>query len=112
MRLSLVMFLTMAYIVGMLISNTCEQQTVLGTAQNTTVSGLLSPPISDFSNPFAGAGSLISISLYYVGLFFKIATFDFAIFYGTWSVLRWVFCAIGVGMMVGWITILRGVNSN
>ena len=111
MRLSLVIFLTMAYIVGMLISNVCEQNMLLGTTNSSLVSGLMTPPIADFSGIGQAVGSLITIPLYYIGLMLKIGSFDFAIFYGTWAVLRWVFCAIGVGMMVGWITILRGVHS-
>ena len=111
MRLSLVMTLTILYIVGMAISNTCEQQTIGGATQNSLLGGLLTPPISDFSDLSSAVGSLISIPIYYVGLMLKIGSFDFAIFYGTWSIIRWIFCAIGVGMMVGWITILRGVHS-
>lgn len=111
MRLSLVMALTMLYLVGMVISNVCEQTTLNGATQATLIGGLLTPPISDWTNPVAALGSLITIPMYYIGYIMRIASFDFAIFYGTFSFLRWIFCAIGVGMIVGWITILRGVHS-
>jgi ABC-type Na+ efflux pump permease subunit len=109
--MSLVIALTMLYICGMMISNTCEQQTLLGTGDLTLVQQLITPPVSDWSNPAAAIGSLIAIPIYYIILIVRIGTFDFAFFYGTWEVLRLVFCAIGVGMTVGWITILRGVHS-
>jgi hypothetical protein len=101
----------MLYIVGMMISNTCEQQQLLGTNDTTLLHQLLTPPITDWSNPIAGIGSLIAIPIYYVGLILRIATFDFAIFYGSWVYVRYLFCAIGIGMIVGWIIVLRGVHS-
>jgi len=111
MRISIVVCLTVLYIVGMMISNTCEQQTLMGSDEMTLVQQLLTPPITDWSNPALALGSLISIPIYYVILILRIGTFDFSFFYGTWAVLRLVFCAIGVGMIVGWITVLRGVHS-
>jgi hypothetical protein len=111
MRMSLVVMLTMLYICGMMISQTCEQQTLMTSTQKTVVDELLSPPITDWSSPFQTLGSLITIPMHYILLFFKIGTFDFAIFYGNFVIIRYLFCAIGVGMVVGWITILRGVHS-
>jgi ABC-type Na+ efflux pump permease subunit len=109
--MSLVIALTMLYIVGMMISNTCEKQTLMGTDELTLVQQLVTPPVTDWSNLRTSLGSLISIPIYYVVLMVRIGTFDFSFFYGTWAILRILFCAIGVGLMVGWITILRGVHS-
>ena len=111
MRLSLVVTLTILYIVGFLLSNTCEQQTLLGTGQLTVFQNLLTPPITDWTSLSAAIGSLISIPIYYLGFLWKLATFDFSFFYGTWVILRFIFMAIGFGMIVGWITVLRGVHS-
>lgn len=110
MRMSLVMCLLMLYIVGMMISNTCEETLLLGTGQTTLLGQVLTPPVTDWSDP-TSIGSLIAIPLYYIGLMVRIATFDFAIFYGSWVYLRYLFCAIGAGMIVGWIVVLRGVHS-
>jgi hypothetical protein len=111
MRLSIVMFLTILYIVGFMISNTCEQKALLGTAQTSLIGGLLTPPVTDWTSLSSAVGSLISIPVHYIGLMVKIATFDFSFFYGTWAFVRLIFCAIGLGMIVGWVTVLRGVHS-
>jgi len=86
--------------------------TYLGGGGATIWSAMTGFQAIDVTNPLTAVGGvLIQMWQILVGVF-EILTWNFPhIFVGVWSIVRWVLCAISLGIIISLIMALRGVSS-
>jgi len=86
--------------------------TYLGGGVNTLWSVMTGFQAIDVTNPLTAVGGvLIQTWQILVGIF-EILTWNFPhIFSGVWAIVRWVLCAISLGIIISLIMALRGVSS-
>lgn len=97
-----------------LLSGIIEMQYLGGAADTESVfERLLAPAMAtSTTNIFTLGYSVVATSPIWIGALWEAFWFDYAMFTGVWQIVRWLFVAVNLGVIVSLVLALRGTSSS
>jgi hypothetical protein len=111
MKAGWIIGLVMLYIVLTPIFGMIEQN-FLPAGQPTVLGTLLTPSLESYVTPTNVLTGGISIAITWLQALWKVLTFGYACFSGTWIILRFLLCAISIGIIGQIVLSLIGSRSS
>ena len=99
MRVGWIIGLITLYIIGAVLGGV-QEQTWPGSTERSALDRLMKPELADISNPWEGVTAFFTVAGDWVDALWEVLTFDYPFFTGELVILRWLFLAISIGIIL------------
>lgn len=110
MKTSWLIGLVMLFVILTVITGVMEMS-YLGGAEASRLQRLMQPDVPAYTNPLGAITAYVTATWDYIQNLWGIFWFDYPFFQGSWAILRYIFMAVSIGVIVSLVAVIRGVGS-